>query len=178
MSPGFRSSLNAGVNTGFSRAALEHFSKRERRCWTIQHAGLPPQVSWFGPPHMLIRTDKRTHFKVVASCELQEKFPTPPSGGAVERITSAKQDKMAPYDSDDSLDEDQDYTETNVLLGYASKDADDDTISRLGGRPVSPPFPPRNTNMIKTAEAHTTSLGLARPFKTTILVPRPLQGLQ
>lgn len=45
---------------------------------------------------------------------------------------------MAPYDSDDSLDEDQDYTETNVLLGYASKDADEDTISRLGGRPVSP----------------------------------------
>lgn len=44
---------------------------------------------------------------------------------------------MAPYDSDDSLDEDQDYTETNVLLGYASKDADEDTISRLGGRPVS-----------------------------------------
>ncbi|KAK2608206.1 hypothetical protein N8I77_006830 [Diaporthe amygdali] len=42
---------------------------------------------------------------------------------------------MAPYDSDDSLDEDQDYTETNVLLGYASKDADEDTISRLGGRP-------------------------------------------
>lgn len=51
---------------------------------------------------------------------------------------------MAPYDSDDSLDEDQDYTETNVLLGYASKDADDDTISRLGGRPVSPPSLPRN----------------------------------
>lgn len=48
---------------------------------------------------------------------------------------------MAPYDSDDSLDEDQDYTETNVLLGYASKDADDDTISRLGGRPVSPTSP-------------------------------------
>lgn len=43
---------------------------------------------------------------------------------------------MAPYDSDDSLDEEQDYTETDVLLGYASKDADDDTISRLGGRPV------------------------------------------
>lgn len=47
---------------------------------------------------------------------------------------------MAPYDSDDSLDEDQDYTETNVLLGYASQDADEDTISRLGGRPVSSPF--------------------------------------
>lgn len=45
---------------------------------------------------------------------------------------------MAPYDdSDSSGAEDADYTETNVLLGYPSKDADDDTISRLGGRPVS-----------------------------------------
>ncbi|POS75867.1 PDCD2 C terminal domain-containing protein [Diaporthe helianthi] len=51
---------------------------------------------------------------------------------------------MAPYDSDDSLDEDQDYRETNVLLGYASKDADEDTISRLGGRPewIDPSKPP------------------------------------
>lgn len=43
---------------------------------------------------------------------------------------------MAPYDSDDSLDDDQDYTETDVLLGYASKDPKDENISRLGGRPV------------------------------------------
>ncbi|KAK7739700.1 hypothetical protein SLS53_005669 [Cytospora paraplurivora] len=51
---------------------------------------------------------------------------------------------MAPYDSDDSFDEEQDYTETDVLLGYASKDADDDTISRLGGRPdwLDPSNPP------------------------------------
>ena len=43
---------------------------------------------------------------------------------------------MAPYDSDSSGGEDNDYTETNVLLGYASKEASDDTISHLGGRPV------------------------------------------
>ncbi|KAH8668422.1 programmed cell death protein 2 [Xylariales sp. PMI_506] len=43
---------------------------------------------------------------------------------------------MAPYDdSDSSGGEEAEYTETNVLLGYASKDADEDTISRLGGRP-------------------------------------------
>ncbi len=42
---------------------------------------------------------------------------------------------MATYDSD-SDGGDQDFTETNVLLGYASKDADDDTTSRLGGLPV------------------------------------------
>ncbi|KAI0409251.1 hypothetical protein F4802DRAFT_241585 [Xylaria palmicola] len=42
---------------------------------------------------------------------------------------------MAPYDSDSSAGEEEDFTETNVLLGYASKDAGDDSISRLGGRP-------------------------------------------
>ncbi|KAI8248773.1 putative 20S rRNA accumulation protein 4 [Colletotrichum sp. SAR 10_77] len=39
---------------------------------------------------------------------------------------------MAEYDSDSSQEE---FTETNVLLGYATSDADEDTISRLGGRP-------------------------------------------
>jgi pre-rRNA-processing protein TSR4 len=43
---------------------------------------------------------------------------------------------MAPYDSESSGGEDNDYTETNVLLGYAAKEATDDTISHLGGRPV------------------------------------------
>lgn len=43
---------------------------------------------------------------------------------------------MASYDSDSDIE--QDVTETNVLLGYASKDADEDTISRLGGTPVRP----------------------------------------
>ncbi|KAI0016597.1 programmed cell death protein 2 [Xylariomycetidae sp. FL0641] len=39
------------------------------------------------------------------------------------------------YDSDSSADEAEDFTETNVLLGYASKDPGDDPTSRLGGRP-------------------------------------------
>ncbi|KAL2174918.1 programmed cell death protein 2 [Thermothelomyces heterothallicus CBS 202.75] len=42
---------------------------------------------------------------------------------------------MAPYDSESSGSEDEDYTETNVLLGYASTDANGEEISRLGGRP-------------------------------------------
>ncbi|KAF3059195.1 putative 20S rRNA accumulation protein 4 [Daldinia childiae] len=42
---------------------------------------------------------------------------------------------MAPYDSDSSAGEEDEFTETNVLLGYASRDAGDDFISRLGGRP-------------------------------------------
>jgi pre-rRNA-processing protein TSR4 len=45
---------------------------------------------------------------------------------------------MALYDSDSSGGEDEEYTEMNVLLGYASKEPADDTISQLGGRPVSP----------------------------------------
>jgi hypothetical protein len=43
--------------------------------------------------------------------------------------------KMAPYDSDSS-DDGGDYTETNVLLGYAAKEATGDTISHIGGAPV------------------------------------------
>ncbi|KAM0327238.1 hypothetical protein ACHAQA_006373 [Verticillium albo-atrum] len=42
---------------------------------------------------------------------------------------------MASYDSDSDVDDAKSFTETSVLLGYASKDADDDTISRLGGVP-------------------------------------------
>ncbi|KAI1139383.1 programmed cell death protein 2 [Hypoxylon sp. FL0543] len=51
---------------------------------------------------------------------------------------------MAPYDSDSSAGEEDDFTETNVLLGYASKDPGDETISRLGGRPewLDPTNPP------------------------------------
>jgi hypothetical protein len=45
--------------------------------------------------------------------------------------------EMAPYDSESS-DEGEDYTETNVLLGYATKDSTGDTVSHLGGAPVRP----------------------------------------
>ncbi|KAK4155653.1 TCP-1/cpn60 chaperonin family-domain-containing protein [Chaetomidium leptoderma] len=53
-------------------------------------------------------------------------------------------DKMAPYDSDSSGGEDNDFTETNVLLGYASADANGEVVSRLGGRPdwLDPSKPP------------------------------------
>lgn len=47
---------------------------------------------------------------------------------------------MVPHDSDSSGDEQDDFTETNVLLGYASKEPED--ISHLGGRPVINPPPP------------------------------------
>ncbi|OAL46022.1 hypothetical protein IQ07DRAFT_603432 [Pyrenochaeta sp. DS3sAY3a] len=41
---------------------------------------------------------------------------------------------MPPYDSE-SEDEGEDYTETNVLLGYATKEATGDAISHLGSAP-------------------------------------------
>ena len=45
---------------------------------------------------------------------------------------------MDTYDSDSSgLDDgDGDLTDTGVLLGYASEEATDDSISHLGGWPV------------------------------------------
>ncbi|KAI1332463.1 hypothetical protein F5Y16DRAFT_357855 [Xylariaceae sp. FL0255] len=51
---------------------------------------------------------------------------------------------MAPYDSDSSGGEEEEFRETNVLLGYASKDPGDDPTSRLGGRPewLDPETPP------------------------------------
>ncbi|KFY10416.1 hypothetical protein V492_05033, partial [Pseudogymnoascus sp. VKM F-4246] len=53
---------------------------------------------------------------------------------------------MGNYDSDSSDGGDQDYTETNVLLGYASKEASesDDVNSYIGGRPawLDPATPP------------------------------------
>ena len=43
---------------------------------------------------------------------------------------------MGPHESDSSDEDADDYTTTNVLLGYASKETTDDSISSLGGRPV------------------------------------------
>lgn len=44
---------------------------------------------------------------------------------------------MADYDSDSSLEDASEYTETGVLLGYATKEPTDDSVSHLGGEPVS-----------------------------------------
>lgn len=43
---------------------------------------------------------------------------------------------MALYESDSSDEDDRSYTETGVLLGYASTDPTVDPISHLGGHPV------------------------------------------
>lgn len=44
--------------------------------------------------------------------------------------------QMASSDSDSSLGDQTEYTETSVLLGYASKEVTEDAISHLGGVPV------------------------------------------
>ena len=43
---------------------------------------------------------------------------------------------MAPYDDSSDEGEDLEFTETNVLLGYADADSNGEKISRLGGVPV------------------------------------------
>jgi pre-rRNA-processing protein TSR4 len=57
---------------------------------------------------------------------------------------------MADYDSDSSLEDASEYTETGVLLGYATKEPTDDSISHVGGHPVSLLQNRRTFNMFLT----------------------------
>lgn len=45
-------------------------------------------------------------------------------------------------DSDSSLEYEEAYAETNVNLGYASKEPTGDTVSHFGGFPVRPTYLP------------------------------------
>lgn len=67
---------------------------------------------------------------VASPASLEKKSPPKRLGACNE-----KDPKMPPYDSESSDDGD-DYTETNVLLGYATKDATADAVSHIGGAPV------------------------------------------
>ena len=62
----------------------------------------------------------------------QKKSGTPTSRTQQQK----KNPTMPPYDSESS-DEGGDYAETNVLLGYATREATGDAVSHLGGAPVS-----------------------------------------
>jgi hypothetical protein len=77
---------------------------------------------------------------------------------------------MASYDSDSS---DGEFEETNVLLGYASKEADEDTVSKLGGRPVRLWLVPHQTKLYRL----TTKSGLVRR-ECSQRSPRTMQSLQ
>ncbi|RKF58146.1 putative 20S rRNA accumulation protein 4 [Golovinomyces cichoracearum] len=54
---------------------------------------------------------------------------------------------MAQYESDSSELDDEEYTETNVLLGYTSRETCEDIVNHLGGRPqwIDPKVPPSAT---------------------------------
>lgn len=69
--------------------------------------------------------------KILSPTSAQNNRPLPSKSSSCSNV-----DKMAPYDSDSSGGEEDEFTETNVLLGYASADANGEEISRLGGRPV------------------------------------------
>lgn len=80
---------------------------------------------------------------------------------------------MAEYDSDSSLEDNSEYTETGVLLGYATKESTDDTISHLGGHPVSPPQTPGSTRHVSDLN----DTGMARSKNATIRLPSSMQML-
>ncbi|KAI9844914.1 MAG: hypothetical protein M1837_005200 [Sclerophora amabilis] len=68
---------------------------------------------------------------------------------------------MTSYDSDSSGEDDSGYTDTNVLLGYASKEPTDDTVSQLGGYPtwLDPNIPPSSSlATCKVCNTHMTLL--------------------
>jgi pre-rRNA-processing protein TSR4 len=47
---------------------------------------------------------------------------------------------MDTYDSESSVEDRNEYTDTNVNLGYASKEPTGDTVSHFGGLPVCPAY--------------------------------------
>jgi hypothetical protein len=81
---------------------------------------------------------------------------------------------MTSYDSDSSLDDQTDYAETSVLLGYASKEATDDTISHLGGIPV------RGSHSFTASESVLIKMltDMARASNFTVRQPSQMQSLQ
>lgn len=76
---------------------------------------------------------------------------------------------MPPYDSGSS-DEGEDYTETNVLLGYATKDATGDAVSHIGGAPVCQGFKPEKGYTDQLVE-------LDRRQDSTVWRPRQVQSM-
>jgi hypothetical protein len=82
-------------------------------------------------------------------------------------------------DSDSSIDDAGDYTETNVLLGYASKESTEDSVSQLGGYPVNYIFVLlNNLNQFPSTLLTQRSLDMARSKLSTSFPTCPLQDLQ
>jgi hypothetical protein len=81
---------------------------------------------------------------------------------------------MTSYDSDSSLDDQIDYAETSVLLGYASKETSDDAISHLGGTPVRGSHPFTGSGPLLTEML----TDMARASNFTVRQPSQMQSLQ
>ncbi|KAJ8105977.1 hypothetical protein OPT61_g9845 [Boeremia exigua] len=80
---------------------------------------------------------------------------------------------MPPYESESS-DEGEDYTETNVLLGYATKDATGDAISHIGGTPVRT-HPCAEDTLLTAAELDRRQDGTLWRARQVQSVQRPAQ---
>jgi hypothetical protein len=76
--------------------------------------------------------------------------------------------EMPPYDSESS-DEGEEYTETNTLLGYATKIITGDSVSHLGGVPVG---------RLGTHLAPETNIVCRRGSMTKPLRPAPLPNVE
>ena len=81
---------------------------------------------------------------------------------------------MPPRDEDSSDSDIGDYSTTNVLLGYASKEPTDDSFSQLGGHPVSL----QNLLRIKALIKITMTSGMARSECSPFGIARKVQILQ
>jgi hypothetical protein len=81
---------------------------------------------------------------------------------------------MTSHDSDSSLDDQTDYAETSVLLGYASKETTDDAISHLGGTPV------RGSHSFTGSGSLLTEMltDMVRASNFTVRQPSQMQSLQ
>ncbi len=73
--------------------------------------------------------------------------------------------------SDEELD---DYTTTDILLGYTSKELTDDPFNQLGGQPVSMAL----NAQVATFLSKTNPIEMARSDQPALSLGRKMQGLQ
>lgn len=84
---------------------------------------------------------------------------------------------MAPNEDDSSDSDIGDYTTTNVLLGYASKEPADDSFSQLGGYPVSS-LSFHSRRKCSRNLSNLTFPDMALPQLTPLSISRQMQKLQ
>ena len=80
---------------------------------------------------------------------------------------------MNPYDSDSDLEDAENGTSTDVLLGYTTETPSDDTFNQLGGEPV-------RLQLLITAAYHPDTIHavMARSHPAPLTNPRTMQSMQ